>query len=178
VPALQRSVHEQPAWQRIEFIWPEPRPAVEILRRLNLRPALDVPPERDFLNAVAASLAGSLGQADRQAMAGIGAGEMARRYRAPDRTFVFERGRWHLACAGDGALVGFTQPVVFRGRGRGGLDEGTIRDMEAVPYRFGNGYIGDLLRPASATPEAVGIRRGYADTAILNAPIGALERVG
>lgn len=178
---------ERPARDKAEFIWDEPRPAVEVPRRLAFRPALDAAAENAFSGAAAASLVGSSDQADRRALADLGADGAASRHLEPDGTFAFERGWWHLAHAGDGALVGLTQPVVFRGCGRGygrgcgrgGLEEGTIHHIGVVPAQRGHGYVADLLRHATATLQAVGIWRIYCDTDVRNAPmIGAFERAG
>lgn len=171
--------HEQPTWEKVEFIWDEPRPPVDVPRRLAFRPVLDAAGERAFLDAVAGSLAGSLDRADQRAVAALGAEAVARRYLEPDGTFAFERRWWHVALAGDGAPVGFTQPVVFRGCARDGLEEGTLHFIGVVPAHRGKGYVDDLLRHATATLQAVGVWRICCDTDARNAPmIAAFERAG
>jgi RimJ/RimL family protein N-acetyltransferase len=81
--------------------------------------------------------------------------------------------------AADGSLLeGFTQPVVPRGCGRDGLEGGTLHHIGVCPPR-GNGHADDLLRHATATLRAVGVRRLFCRTDVPNAPmIGAFGRVG
>jgi RimJ/RimL family protein N-acetyltransferase len=172
-------MHERPARDKVEFVWEEPLARVDVPRRLAFRPVVDAGSERELLGVVAAALAGSLDRADRKAVAEFGADEAARRYLNPDETFAFDRGWWHLAYAADGAPVGFTQPVIFRGCGRDGLEEGTLHHIGVVPSQRGRGYVDDLLRRATATLQAIGVWRVFCDTDVLNAPmIRSFERVG
>jgi hypothetical protein len=150
---------EHTAREKMEFVREEPRPGIDVPRRLAFRPVVDAGSEREFLGVVAAALAGSLDRADRKAVAELGADEAARRYLNPDETFAFDRGWWHLAYAADGAPVGFTQPVIFRGCARDGLEEGTLRHVAVVAFPARAGL---RRRPAAARDRDLAGDRGLA----------------
>ncbi len=105
---------------------------------------------------------------------------MARRYADPNAGhFAYELDWWQLAYAADGSIVGFTQPVIYRGCAKAGLEESTIHYIGVVPEHRGRGYIADLLLAATRTMQDLGVWRIYCDTDIANVPmIRAFRTVG
>ena len=166
-------------YQKVDFIWDEPQPLIEVPRRLTFRPVETAEDERRFLGAVTAVLHGSLDRGDQHAVATQGLKTAARSYLDPFPIFVFERRWWHLAYDTDGDLVGFTQPVTYVGTDRDGLVEATIHYIGVLPEHRGHRYIDDLLRHTTRTLQEVGVWRIYTDTGTLNTPmIAAFERAG
>lgn len=166
-------------YRKVDYIWNEPQPRVAVPDRLTFRSVTTKDDERRFFGAIQAVLAGSLDLGDQHAVATKGIERAAQSYLDPDPIFVFERPWWHLAYDATGDLVGFTQPVAYRGSQRDGLIEATIHYIGVLPDHRGNRYIDDLLRHTTRTLQAIGVWRVYTDTGTLNVPMQrAFERVG
>lgn len=171
-------IHQQNR-EKVEFIWDEPQPQKLDSGRLTFRPVVSDSDSRVFLDAIERCVVQSLDLGDQHAVALTGAAALAQAYNSPDDVFAYERSWWHLAYNSDDALVGFTQPVVFRGSERDLAHEGTIHYMGVLPEQRGNGYGSDLLCFCTATLQKVGVWRIYADADTCNSPmISAFERVG
>jgi RimJ/RimL family protein N-acetyltransferase len=166
------------AYEKVEFVLDAPAP-VAVPTALRFESAAVAGEAQRMADAIAAAVASSYDRADQDAVARLGAAAVARRYLDPEACFEYERSWWRVAYASDGAVVGFTQPVVFRGCARDGLHEGTIHYIGVVPDRRGRGYLHALLANATATLQALGVWRIFCDTDVVNAPmIRAFERAG
>ena len=76
-------------------------------------------------------------------------------------------------------IVGFLQPVIYRGCSKDGLEEGTIYYISVVPEYRGKHYIYDLLCQATRTLQEVEVWRIFSDTDVYNKPmIKTFKEVG
>ena len=165
--------------EKVVFVWNEPRPLVRLPSRLTFR---SVRPEdlAAFASAIERVLEGSLDTCDKARLLRSPGREVARWYMQPDsKIFAYDSAWWQLAYAADQSIVGFTQPVVYKGCAKDGLEEGTIHYIGVLPEHRGHGYIVDLLSAATRTMQDVGVWRIYCDTDTNNSPmIDAFRRVG
>ncbi len=166
--------------EKVEFIWDEPRPRIVVPDRLVFRAVQDDGDEQTFRQAIGLVLSGSLDRGDQDTLTREGFDATVDGYlRPPPDLFAYEKAWWHLAYTAAGELVGFTQPVVYRGSRQGHLEEATLHYIGVVPDHRGNGYIDDLLRHATATLQRIGVWRIFCDTDTRNTPmIAAFERTG
>jgi RimJ/RimL family protein N-acetyltransferase len=133
-----------------------------------------------FVRTIEQVLAGSLDRFDKARMRRFTTRQIAEWYAHPnEHDFAFDLEWWELAYTPKEEIVGFTQPVVFRGDAQGRPAEGTIHYIGVVPQHRGRGYILDLLSAATRRLQEVGVARIYCDTDNRNAPmISAFQRVG
>ena len=166
--------------EKVEFTWDEPRPVIAVPDRLVFQAVNDDRDERAFRQAVGLALSGSLDRGDQETLSHEGFDATVEAYLRPLLDiFAYERSWWHLAHTGAGELVGFTQPVVYRGSRKGDVEEATLHYLGVVPTQRGNGYVDDLLRHATATLQRIGVWRIFCDTDTWNTPmIAAFERAG
>lgn len=160
------------------YTWNEPRPRIHVPARLRFRSVQ--PNERDvFLQTIREVVSGSLDAHDQARLQRMSALELAKDYSHPDpKHFVYDLAWWQLAFL-DEAIVGFTQPVVFTGGAKSGLEEATIHYIGVVPAHRGHGYIVDLLSAATHMMQSVGVWRIECDTDVENTPMReAFRRVG
>jgi ribosomal protein S18 acetylase RimI-like enzyme len=164
---------------KIEFIWDERCPLAPSTETLSYQ-AVDTPAkEGEFAHAVRCCLSGALDVADQETVALKGLSAAVRSYVQPSTAYAFDRAWWRLAYNADGALVGFTQPVIFRDGERDGLQEGSLHYIGVLPAHRGMGYVNALLRESTVTLRDVGVWRIYCDTDENNTPmIHAFERAG
>lgn len=166
--------------EKVEFIWDEPRPLIVVPDRLVFRHVEDDRDEQTFRQAIGLVVSDSLDCGDQDALTREGFDATVDGYlRPPLDMFAYEKAWWHLAYTAAGELVGFTQPVVYRGSRQGSLEEATLHYIGVVPSQRGNGHIDDLLRHATATLQRIGVWRIFCDTDTRNTPmIAAFERTG
>jgi len=166
-------------YEKIPFVWEEPRPLVRVPNRLEFRPLDDVG-RAAFTEAVRRAMAGSLDSGDRKAVIELGAERAADNYvAAVKEDFDYRPEWWQLGFDGAGRLAGFIQPVIYRGCGKNGLEEGTIYYIGVVPEQRGKRYVKDLLCKATRILQEVGVWRIFCDTDALNTPmIKAFKEVG
>ncbi|MGQ0551128.1 MAG: GNAT family N-acetyltransferase [Armatimonadota bacterium] len=166
-------------YEKVAFVWDEPLPLITVPDRIEFR---SVTPDtrQKFISTIEQVLDGSLDRFDQARVARSAARHIAEWYARPnERDFVFELEWWQLAYRPQGEVVGFTQPVVFRGNARGRLKQGTIHYIGVVPRHRGQGYIVDLLSAATRRLQEIGVSRIYCDTDSRNAPmVAAFRRVG
>jgi len=166
-------------YEKVVFVWDEPRPMITVADRLEFR-SVTAKTREQFVRTIEQVLYGSLDRFDRVRMRRFTTRQIAESYAHPnEHDFVFEFKWWQLAYTPKEEIVGFTQPVVFRGGTRDSLEEGTIHYIGVVPQQRGNGYILDLLSAATRKLQEIGVWRIYCDTDSHNAPmISAFQRVG
>lgn len=155
---------------KVPFLWIEPKPRVTVPDRLKFC-SLEESSDQEFLTTIRLCLANSLDTNDRTLLAEVGEFELARRcFEEVESTFDYQRSWWDLAYTKNGDLVGFTQPVIFRGCQKDNLEEGTIYSFGVVPRYRGHGYSQDLLLKATAVLQDVGVWRIFTDVDELNIP--------
>lgn len=154
---------------KVPFVWIEPKPPACVPDRLVFRPLSDAL-RADFLTALRLSLSASLDRHDQAELARLGAEGLARSCMDVGTDFEYEQSWWHLAYTGSGDLVGFLQPVVWRGSERDGKREGAIYQYGIVPQHRGNGYGQDLLLKLTAVLQQVGVWRIFGDVDEMNVP--------
>jgi RimJ/RimL family protein N-acetyltransferase len=166
-------------YEKIAFVWDEPRPLVEAPERLSFRPVSEVGLST-LTQILSRVMAKSLDRNDQKAVAEPGASEAAARFVASARKhFDYEEAWWQLGFLSNGEVAGFVQPVIYRGCRRGDLDEATIFHMGVVPEQRGRGYGYDLLCRATRVLQEVRVWRVFCDTDVRNAPmIRVFEAVG
>ena len=165
-------------YRKIAFQWREPRPPIAVPDRLRFRPYTEADwPELTAL--VGRAMNHSLDRGDQSATARRDATQAATAFiEAAGEGFDYRPEWWQFAYDGE-TLVGFVQPVIFRGGNRGGLAEGTIYYIGVAPEARGRGYVHDLLRKGTRVLQETGVWRIYCDTDELNAPmIAAFEKAG
>ncbi len=166
-------------YEKVAFIWEEPRPRITVPSRLEFH-SVTLETRQQFVDTIEQTLGGSLDRFDRVRSERAAARHIAEQYAHPNENdFEFELDWWQLAHAPVGEVVGFTQPVVFRGGARGSQREGTIHYIGVVPRHRGRGFIIDLLSAATRKLQDIGVWRIYCDTDSQNGPmIAAFRRVG
>jgi GNAT superfamily N-acetyltransferase len=156
--------------ERTPFVWNEPKPSIIVPNRLNFRPLEEE--DTEFLRAIRLCLSESLDRYDQARLKELGAVELARQcFEEVESDFDYRRQWWHLAYTKSGSLLGFIQPVIYRGCCKGNLEEGTIYHMGVIPMYRGHGYGRDLLCKATAVLQEVGVWRIFADADTLNVPM-------
>jgi GNAT superfamily N-acetyltransferase len=166
-------------YEKIPFVWEEPKPVAQISQRLAFRSLNDVSIEY-FTTTVSCAMADSLDRSDQKAVRELGAIQAASKLIAQvGDDFDYEPQWWQLGYNNLGELVGFIQPVIYRQGRKDNLEEGTIYYIGVVPKERGKGYIYDLLCQATYLLQKIGVWRIFCDTDVLNIPmIRAFQNVG
>ena len=161
------------------FVWDEPRPVVEVPDRLRFRPVAAEGDTQTLRGAIEAVLADTADRALRHSATSGSSVDAAEPFLSPDPVFAFEPNWWRLAHDADDRLVGFSQPVAFKGCERDGKDEVTLLLMGVLPEHRGRGFAVDILADATADVQRRGAWRIFCDTDIENEPMcAAFRRVG
>jgi RimJ/RimL family protein N-acetyltransferase len=168
-----------PPYEKIAFVWDEPRPPVEVPERLTFH-SLKESDLVTLVTLIGHAMSTSLDRGDQQNARRHDPTEAARAFIAAAKEhFEYRLGWWQLAYDAQGRLVGFVQPVVYRDCQQGGLEEGTIYYIGVAPEHRGRGYIRDLLSRGTQVLQGIGVWRVYCDTDVVNAPmIAAFKAVG
>lgn len=157
--------------ERTLFVWNEPKPRIIVPNRLKFR-SLEEEDAGTFLEAIRVCLSESLDRYDQARLRELGVVELARQcFEEVESDFDYQRQWWHLAYTEGGSLLGFIQPVIYRGCRKGNLDEGTIYHMGVIPMHRGHRYGHDLLCKATAVLQDVGVWRIFAAADTLNVPM-------
>ena len=166
-------------YEKIPFIWEQPKPVVQISERLIFHSLNDVSIE-DFTAAVSCAISSSLDRSDQKTVRELGADQAAAKLMAQvSNDFDYEPQWWQLGYNNIGELVGFIQPVIYRGCRKENLEEGTIYYIGVVPKQRGKRYIYDLLCQGTHVLQKIGVWQIFCDIDILNAPmIRAFQDVG
>ncbi|MEH2010433.1 GNAT family N-acetyltransferase [Nostoc sp.] len=158
-------------YEKIPFVWEEPKPAIPVPKRLIFRSLNDVPME-DFTAAVSCAMSSSLDRSDQKVVRELGADKAALEFIVQaSKDFDYEPQWWQLGYNSTGELVGFIQPVLYRGCRKDNLEEGTIYYIGVVPKQQGKRYIYDLLCQATYLLQKIGVWRVFCDTDVLNTPM-------
>lgn len=166
-------------YEKIPFVWQEPAALVEIPERLTFR-AVDHNNLDILVHAVGQAANTSLDRSDQKDTRDADPSLAAEAFigSAKDH-FDYQLSWWQLAFDPRGQLVGFVQPVIYRGCQRDGLEEGTIFYIGVVLEQRGKRYVVDLLRKGTRILQEIGVWRIYCDTDVLNTPmINAFQSVG
>lgn len=166
-------------YEKIPFVWEEPKPLIPVPERLIFRSLNDVSIE-DFTAAVSCAMSPSLDRSDQKIVRELGADEAGAKLMAQvSNDFDYEPQWWQLGYNNIGELVGFIQPVIYRGCRKDNLEEGTIYYIGVVSEQRGKRYIYDLLCQATYLLQKFGVWRVLCDTDVLNTPmIRAFQDVG
>ncbi len=166
-------------YEKVPFVWEEPKQRVQVTERLIFRSLKDVSIEA-FTASVSCAMADSLDRSDRKAVRELGAEQAAAKLMAEvSNDFDYEPEWWQLGFNTQDELVGFIQPVIYRGCRKSNLEEGTIYYIGVVPKQRGKRYIKDLLCQATHLLQKIGVWRIFCDTDVLNTPmIRAFQDVG
>lgn len=160
------------------FVWESGGPAPPPARTLRYEPA----PAPWLHAAVAETMADSLDESDRHAVATDGAAGAARALLALDADhFVQPDGWWRAAIDARGTPVGFVLPVLFAdpARGRDGRPQATIYYMGVLPAHRGRGHALELLHETLRLAAQAGCWRVFCDASSANAPmLQAFRRAG
>jgi GNAT superfamily N-acetyltransferase len=155
---------------KVPFIWEEPKPRVIVPSRLLYR-SLEEVGDEEFVIAIRLCLKESMDRRDLKLLQEMGEYNLARQsFEEIGSTFDYQRSWWCLAYTQDDDLVGFLQPVIFRGCRKDNLEEGTIYNYGVVPKHRGHGYGRDLLLKTTAILQNVGVWRIFADVDEINIP--------
>lgn len=160
------------------FVWDEPQPSPLVGDRLRFRSIYenDMPTLADAIERV---LTNTADRALRYAVDTTSPRIAAASFLFPDPVFAYEPEWWRLAYSPDGNVVGFSQPVAFRGEERDGRDEVTLLLVGVLPPYRGRGYSVDLLADATACIQRRGAWRIYCDADVENVPMcAAFRKVG
>ncbi|CAN5467157.1 hypothetical protein BH10CHL1_BH10CHL1_10590 [soil metagenome] len=164
------------------FVWQEPRPPLAVPDRLVFRSLLEqgVDP---FLDTIARAHIGTLDRVEQATVQRAAHGQIdlhawvRHEFETVGDHFDYAPDWWQLAYTQDDKLVGYVQPVLFKGSYKGDLGEATLYYIGVVPEQRGHGYGYDLLAKAVAILQAVGVWQIYSDTDCQNFPmIKAFER--
>jgi RimJ/RimL family protein N-acetyltransferase len=166
-------------YMKIAYVWEELQPKIFVPKRLSF----DQMGEIEFRNATALVgqvMANSLDRGDQKQIFEIGKEQAASRFlNAVKEDFDYKEEWWQVGSNAQGEIVGFLQPVIFRGWNKGALEEGTIYYIGVKPEYRGTHYIYDLLCQATRILQKVGVWRIYCDTDVLNSPmINVFQEVG
>lgn len=161
------------------FVWepgcPLPPPPTGDLR---FEPA----PPAWLLDAVAATMADSLDESDRHAVATDGAHAAAAALLEMDPVYFVQPAGWWLAAADTrGTPVGFVLPVLFAdpARSRGGRPQATIYYMGVLPPHRGRGHALALLHQVLRMAGQADCWRVFCDASSANPPmLRAFRRAG
>lgn len=166
-------------YEKIPFVWEQVKPLIKVSQRLEFR-SLDDVGIAAFTNTVSRVIASSLDRSDKKKVKELGIERAAAQYiTAVSNDFDYQPKWWQLGFDKEGELIGFLQPVIYRGCSKYGLEEGTIYYIGVVPEYRGKHYIYDLLRQATGTLQEVGVWRIFCDTDVRNQPmINAFQKVG
>ncbi|WP_019505302.1 GNAT family N-acetyltransferase [Pleurocapsa sp. PCC 7319] len=166
-------------YEKIPFVWEQPKPLIKVSRRLEFR-SLNSVGIAAFTNTVSQVIASSLDRRDRKEVKELGIDRAANKYITEvSNDFDYQPKWWQLGFNNEGKLVGFLQPVIYRGCSKNSLEEGTIYYIGVVPEYRGKHYIYDLLCQATRILQEVGVWRVFCDTDVHNKPmINAFQEVG
>ena len=166
-------------YEKIPFVWEQPKPLIKVSQRLEFR-SLDDVGIAAFTNTVSRVVASSLDRSDQKQVKKLGINRVAIKYTtAVSNDFDYQSKWWQLGFNEKGELVGFLQPVIYRGCSKDGLEEGTIYYIGVVPEYRGKHYIYDLLCQATRILQEVGVWRIFCDTDVHNKPmIKTFKKVG
>ncbi|OUL33486.1 GNAT family N-acetyltransferase [Nostoc sp. T09] len=166
-------------YEKIPFVWEEPKPVVQVPERLIFRSLNDIGIEY-FTTTVSYAITSSLDRSDQKAVRELRADQAAAKLIAQvSDDFDYEPEWWQLGFNNADELVGFIQPVIYRGCRKDNLEEGTIYYIGVMPKQRGKRYIYDLLCQATQLLQQIGVWRIFCDTDVLNTPmIRAFQEVG
>ncbi|MCU0544725.1 MAG: GNAT family N-acetyltransferase [Oscillatoriaceae cyanobacterium Prado104] len=174
----------QQTYLKVPFVWEEPKPPIELSRRLSFEPVKirgdNQLISNQLISIVARVMAASLDASDRKRACDREPHEAAQTFLNESRDgFSYQDEWWQFGINETGDIVGFVLPVIFTGCAKEGLEEGTIYYMGVVPEYRGLGFASELLSKGTRTLQEVGVWRIFCDTAVNNVPmISAFDRVG
>lgn len=166
-------------YRKIAFVWEEPAPLITVPDRLFFR-AYNETDQLALATLMGQVMSRSLDRSDQKDTLEGDLTQTALAFiNEADRDFEYQPEWWQLAFDTTDKLIGFVQPVIFRGCNKGNLEEGTIYHIGVSPEARGRGYVCDLLRKGTLVLQEVGVWRIYCDTDVLNTPmIAAFKNVG
>ncbi|CAH2716201.1 hypothetical protein BACCIP111895_03385 [Neobacillus rhizosphaerae] len=165
-------------YKKIAYVWKEPKEKVIVPDRCHFKKVTqDL--EDTFKKVINRVVVNSLDREDKKHIKPESICELVDLYfNVDDDHFQYNKEWWELAYYND-QIVGFIQPVVFKGSEKNGLMEGTIHYIGVVPELRGRGFINDLLLRATRVLQDNGVWRIFSDTDVENMPMrAAFEKVG
>ena len=166
------------SYEKIAFVWNEPKEKVVVPDRCEFTKVISEL-ENTFKEVISQVVVDSLDREDKKHITPESHLELVESiFNVDEAYFQYEKEWWELAYY-NGEIVGFIQPVVFKGCEKGGLMEGTIHYIGVVPEFRGKGLINDLLLRATSVLQDIGVWRIFADTDVENIPMRiAFEKAG
>jgi ribosomal protein S18 acetylase RimI-like enzyme len=170
---------DQQTYLKVPFVWEEPKPLIEVPRRLTFEP-VNTMHENLLISVVGRVMASSMDASHQKQVLEHEPQEAAEKFLNSARDgFSYQDGWWQFGINENGEIIGFVLPVIFEECVKEGLEEGTIYDIGVLPEYRGLGFANDLLSQGTRTLQNVKIWRIFCDTAVSNVRmISAFKRVG
>lgn len=169
----------QQTYLKVPFVWEEPKPLIEVPRRLTFEPVKAIR-DNPLIRIVARVMASSMDESHQRKISESSPDKAAEKFlKGASDGFDYQDDWWQFGINENGDIVGFVLPVIFAGCTKEGKEEGTIYDIGVVPEYRGFGFANDLLSQGTRTLQEVGIWRVFCDTSVNNLRmISAFKRVG
>lgn len=169
----------QQTYLKVPFVWQEPKPLLEIPSRLEFKTAKMLG-EQVLISTLVRVMESSIDKSDRKQVSEWGSRQAAEQFLAKSRDgFSYEDEWWKIGVNGDGEVVGFVLPVIYKGCAKEGLEEATLYYLGVLPQYRRQGFATDLLLKGTRILQDIGIWRVFCDTDANNIPmISTFKRVG